>query len=105
MHNSMHLHHAAPSLPQACHGTVYMPAVHAYLLCMAACDKQVGQAQAPTVGGPSSGEPVQHGSDCVSRLGELTAPYYLFLFHIWPEGADTQWSALSNMAASFHSTQ
>ena len=38
-------------LPHACHGTVYMPAVHAYLLCMAACDKQVGRAQAPAVGG------------------------------------------------------
>ena len=30
-----------PTLPQACHGTVHMPAVHASLLYMAACDQQV----------------------------------------------------------------
>ena len=42
MHSPTHLHHAALPLPQACPGTVYMPAVHAHLLCMAACDQQVG---------------------------------------------------------------
>ena len=41
MHNFYHLHCAAPTLPQVRHGTVHMPAVHACLLCMAACDQQV----------------------------------------------------------------
>ena len=42
--NSFHLYSAAPpppTLPQACHGTVHMPAVRASLLYMAACDQQV----------------------------------------------------------------
>ena len=43
------LHQAALPLPQACPGTVYMPAVRARLLCMAACDQQVALAPAPTL--------------------------------------------------------
>ena len=50
MHSSIQLHLAAPILPQACHDTVPLPAKHASLLCMAACDQQVGCWQAPTPG-------------------------------------------------------
>ena len=50
MHSPTHLHHAALPLPQACPGTVYMPAVRARLHCMAACDQQVASAPAPTLG-------------------------------------------------------
>ena len=42
MHNSIHLHSAAPTLHQACHDTVHLPARHAFLLCLAFCDQQVG---------------------------------------------------------------
>ena len=40
------------SLPQACNDTVHLPLMHASLICMAACDQQVGSWQAPTLGSP-----------------------------------------------------
>ena len=41
------------SLPQACNDTVHLPLMHASLICMAACDQQVGSWQAPTPGAAS----------------------------------------------------
>ena len=37
------------SASDACHDTEHLPVVHAFLICMAACDQQVGSWQAPTL--------------------------------------------------------